>query len=298
MNNHESRITMSYHQGSAQNSQEDSAQESLGISTSERTSPPTASAANGMRFFEADWLPEVRSGASYEALKLDIKRNGQISPIIIGTDDLIYDGRSRYRACMELGKAPVFADPVSPEDGIAKARAGLHQRQLTVLDEVQFVKYLQQSPEIKSPKGNLKGKLSQVLKNTYGWRRGTSPRHIQKLINLGNKVDEIKDSMRKEEILKWIRESDTVSDAEEKVCGKPSIQKIPKSPKAPKDDNNPQDQNDSVVPLVEGIKERLNSLGDSPNLKKMKAFVDWLRHEIESRLKGSLTQESPSTDSV
>lgn len=274
-------------------------QDSIDISSSsdERTSSPTVNAVVYTEY-NADWLPEVRSGASFEALKQDIKQRGQLSPIIIGTDDVIYDGRSRYRACMELGKAPVFADPVLPEDGIAKARAGLHQRQLTVLDEVRFVTFLRQDSEIKKPEGNQKDKLSQVLKNKYGWRRGTSPRHIQKLINLGNKIDDIKDFSEKEKLFSLIREADSVSDAEEKVLGKPSIKKNSKSPKAPEDDNNPLDQNDSVVPLVEGIKERLNSLGDSPNLEKMSAFVDWLRHKIESLQNGSLTQESPSTDSV
>lgn len=274
-------------------------QDSTDISSSsdERTSSPTVNAVVYTEY-NADWLPEVRSGASLDALKEDIKQRGQFSPIVIGTDDVIYDGRSRYRACMELGVPPVFADPVSPEDGKAKAMAGLYQRQLTVLDEVRFVTFLRQDSEIQTLEGNQKDNLSQVLKNKYGWRRGTSPRHIQKLINLGNKIDEIMESSDKEEILSSIREAVSVSDAEEKVCGKPSTKKTPKSPKTPKDDNEPQDQNDSVVPLVKGIKEKLNSLGDSPNLEKMSAFVKWLRHKIESLQNGSLTQESLSTDSV
>lgn len=48
-------------------------------------------------------------GADYEALKADIRQNGQLQPIVIHPEDgSIIDGRNRYRACIELGLEPRF----------------------------------------------------------------------------------------------------------------------------------------------------------------------------------------------
>ncbi len=48
-------------------------------------------------------------GTEFEAMKADIKANGQLQPIVIH-DGKILDGGNRYRACIELGIEPVISE--------------------------------------------------------------------------------------------------------------------------------------------------------------------------------------------
>ncbi len=67
----------------------------------------------------------------YEKLKEDIKEHGLLEPIVVKDGEII-DGKHRYKACLELGIEPKFAelpDGMSPlEYVIAK---NLHRRHLT-----------------------------------------------------------------------------------------------------------------------------------------------------------------------
>jgi hypothetical protein len=94
---------------------------------------------------------------------------------------------------------------------------------------VLLVRDLIAHPEIQSRGGNLKNNIADTLKNQYGWRNGTSPRHAQKLINIVNKIDAVKGSPEEEKILCCLREAVSVSDAEEKVLNKPSTGSNPKT---------------------------------------------------------------------
>jgi hypothetical protein len=60
----------------------------------------------------AELLPEM-ANVEREALQEDIKKNGQLEPIMINNKSLIIDGRHRYRCCIAL--AP--AGPVRPQAG-------------------------------------------------------------------------------------------------------------------------------------------------------------------------------------
>ncbi|MGS0982071.1 ParB/RepB/Spo0J family partition protein [Burkholderia glumae] len=69
-------------------------------------------------------------GVEFDALKADIAANGQRSPIII-CDRQILDGGNRYRACVELGIAPVTT-PFEGADPLAYVLSlNLHRRHLS-----------------------------------------------------------------------------------------------------------------------------------------------------------------------
>jgi len=69
------------------------------------------------------------SDEDFQALKESIKRNGQRDKILL-FDDQILDGWHRYRACLELGKAPIFG--VFTGDAVqCVIDKNIHRRQLT-----------------------------------------------------------------------------------------------------------------------------------------------------------------------
>jgi len=69
------------------------------------------------------------SDEEFTALKESIRRNGQRDKILL-FDDQILDGWHRYRACLELGKAPIFG--VFTGDAVqCVIDKNIHRRQLT-----------------------------------------------------------------------------------------------------------------------------------------------------------------------
>jgi myosin heavy subunit len=73
-------------------------------------------------------FPEL-SDEEFTALKESIRRNGQRDKILL-VDDQILDGWHRYRACLELGKAPIFG--VFTGDAVqCVIDKNIHRRQLT-----------------------------------------------------------------------------------------------------------------------------------------------------------------------
>jgi hypothetical protein len=52
------------------------------------------------------FMPEV-AGDAYEALKRDIRDNGQKEPILLSREGVLVDGRARWNICHELGITPV-----------------------------------------------------------------------------------------------------------------------------------------------------------------------------------------------
>ena len=70
------------------------------------------------------------SGYEFDCLKLDIKENGQRTPIIIH-DGLVLDGGNRYAACAELGIEPDFMKYGGVDITAYVLSANLHRRHLT-----------------------------------------------------------------------------------------------------------------------------------------------------------------------
>lgn len=122
---------------------------------------------------KGEWLPEVLDGPRLSALKNNIKQHGQLHPIIIDTDNTVWDGRSRLQVCKALG-IPVKAIKVSPDQGLESARSGALQREMTVLDEVNLVEWARSQPEVVSGKGEEKEKISRYLQGKFGKRRMSS----------------------------------------------------------------------------------------------------------------------------
>ena len=69
-------------------------------------------------------------GGEFEALKADLKANGQQQPIILH-DGLILDGGNRYRACVESGIEPKFDKFAGGDPVQFVLSANLHRRHLS-----------------------------------------------------------------------------------------------------------------------------------------------------------------------
>ena len=68
-------------------------------------------------------------GADFENLVADIREHGQLEPIVI-YDDMVLDGRNRYRACIAAGIEPNFV-PFRGDDPLTFViSANLHRRHL------------------------------------------------------------------------------------------------------------------------------------------------------------------------
>jgi ParB-like chromosome segregation protein Spo0J len=71
------------------------------------------------------------SAQEFEGLKADMATQGQVEPIAV-RDGWIYDGRHRYRACVDLGLDPIVTELAPDCDVVALVLSkNLHRRHLT-----------------------------------------------------------------------------------------------------------------------------------------------------------------------
>jgi ParB-like chromosome segregation protein Spo0J len=120
-----------------------------------KSSGSTSSNANQVKFHPlADMFP-LMEGEEFDALVADIKANGLREDIVL-CDDMILDGRNRYRACLAAGIEPRFDSYIESEEpliGIANPAAyvisaNLHRRHLTAKKRRDLIaKLIKAAPE-------------------------------------------------------------------------------------------------------------------------------------------------------
>jgi len=99
-------------------------------------------ASDELRPHPAAEIFPLMTGAHFDALVVDIKQNGQREPIII-YNNMILDGRHRYKACLQLGIEP--ATTVWDANGTAEAfviSKNLHRRHLNESQRAMIAKKL------------------------------------------------------------------------------------------------------------------------------------------------------------
>lgn len=90
----------------------------------------------------ADIFPLI-DGAEFDALAEDIRHHGQHEPVIVH-DEMILDGRNRYRACQKIGVEPLI-EPWAGEGGSPEAfviSKNLHRRHLNESQRAMIAKKL------------------------------------------------------------------------------------------------------------------------------------------------------------
>jgi ParB-like chromosome segregation protein Spo0J len=83
-----------------------------------------------MEFHPASNLFPLLEGEDFEKLKSDIQKNGCLEPVII-LDEMILDGRNRWRACQELGIRPPIKEFSTDTPIKFILSMNLHRRHLT-----------------------------------------------------------------------------------------------------------------------------------------------------------------------
>jgi ParB-like chromosome segregation protein Spo0J len=125
------------------------------------------------------WMPEIRSGISRKALKNDISKNGLQEPIVADFNGKVFAGRTRFEICKEL-KVDLLVRRMSTDKAKQYAMSDRLQRDLTVLDRVRIVQWVQQELLNQAMKGDMRNNISRALQNQWGWTTGSSEAQIQK----------------------------------------------------------------------------------------------------------------------
>jgi hypothetical protein len=116
-----------------------------GSITSELTHHTAADQAHGFHPL-ADVFP-LMEGEEFDALVADIKAHGLVEQIVV-LDDMILDGRNRYRACIEAGIEPTYRPFTGDDPAVYVISANIHRRHLTSQQKRELIaKLVKAQPE-------------------------------------------------------------------------------------------------------------------------------------------------------
>lgn len=176
------------------------------------------------------YLPEVLDDRRIKALQADIEANGQLHPIVVDETGVVWDGRSRLKACLALRK-PIKAIRIKRSQGHKAAMAGLLQREMTVLDEVRLVKWIRDahfSTRSKRGSGSTRDRVASWCKQHLGWHR-RSGRQVGIMLSLAGRLDGASKTL-----LRKLRNAESVAAIDEELKAadekKPSAKRAPRAP--------------------------------------------------------------------
>ena len=93
----------------------------------------------------ADLFP-LMTGDEFDKLVADVKERGLIEPIWLDADDLVLDGRNRYRACVAAKVEPAFRRYEGDDCILFVASQNLRRRHLTAKQRAKIAAALARLP--------------------------------------------------------------------------------------------------------------------------------------------------------
>ncbi len=128
--------------------------------------------------------PLVGDASSFavKALMKSIKEAGQLEPVIISEDGVVYVGRRRVLACIAL-KCQVKAVRLSKADAKKALNEDLVRRKWSVADTARFVVHL-----CKSKKLNQAG-VADYVRDNFGWTTGFGESYVSRYKKFAENLD-------------------------------------------------------------------------------------------------------------
>jgi hypothetical protein len=150
-------------------------------------------------------LPPPLSGARFDALKRQIREFGLLDPIVADDENRVYVGRSRARACRELG-IPAQVSRVPAEEGVSLAWASMVNRQWTAIEKAELIVQVEAThfSSVRRGSGDKRELVAGWIKARLGWTGmgGRTLDSYKRLARLYSNLDgPIKDRVREAESL-------------------------------------------------------------------------------------------------